>query len=62
MLLFGRVKPTAELLAELDAITEDDIRRVASRVLNTAPVLAGIGPSGDEGWMDDAELSAVFAA
>ena len=62
MLLFGRVKPPAELLAELDAITEDDIRRVASRVLNSAPVLAGIGPSGEDGWMDEAALTAVFAA
>ena len=62
MLLFGRVKSPQELLAELDSITENDIQRVAKRVLEAAPVLAGIGPGDDHAWMDDAALSAAFAA
>ena len=62
LLLFGRVKPPAELLAELDAITAADIRRVAARLLETPPVMAGIGPGGDAAWMDEERLTAAFAA
>ena len=62
MLLFGKVKSPADLLAEIDAITKEDIRRVAQRLLSGAPVMAGIGPGQDKDWMTEDQLTAVFAA
>ena len=62
MLLFGKVKSPTDLLAEIDAITKEDIRRVAQRLLAGAPVMAGIGPGQDKDWMTEDQLTAVFAA
>jgi len=61
-LLFGQVKSSDEILAEIDAITSDDIRRVAQRLLMSSPVLAGIGPAKAEAWMDEEQLAKAFAA
>jgi processing peptidase subunit beta len=60
MLLFGALKSPAEWLEELDAISADDIRRVAGRLLENPPVLAGIGPGQAEDWIDETELAACF--
>jgi predicted Zn-dependent peptidase len=42
---FGRVIPTAEVLAKINAVTEADIRRAAARHFRAAPTLATVGPS-----------------
>jgi predicted Zn-dependent peptidase len=42
---FGRVIPTAEVLAKINAVTEADIRRAAVRHFRATPTLATVGPS-----------------
>ncbi len=42
---FGRVIPTEEVLAKINAVTEADIRRAAARHFRAAPTLATVGPS-----------------
>jgi len=42
--VFGRVSPTAETVARLNAVTLDDIRRAAARVFRGRPTLAALGP------------------
>jgi predicted Zn-dependent peptidase len=42
---FGRVIPTAEVLAKINAVTEADIRRAAVRHFRAPPTLATVGPS-----------------
>lgn len=43
--VFGRVVPVAETVAKIDAVTVDDIRRVAGRIFRGAPTLAAMGPA-----------------
>ncbi|HYZ23419.1 MAG TPA: pitrilysin family protein [Rhodopila sp.] len=42
---FGRVVPTEEILAKINAVTEADIRRSAARHFRAHPTLATMGPS-----------------
>ena len=42
---FGRIIPTAEVLAKINAVTEVDITRAARRHFRAAPTLATVGPS-----------------
>lgn len=42
--LFGRLIPVAETVARVEAVTTDDIRRVAARIFNQTPTLAALGP------------------
>lgn len=42
--LFGRLIPVAETVARVEAVTTDDIRRVASRIFTQKPTLAALGP------------------
>jgi predicted Zn-dependent peptidase len=42
---FGRVIPTGEVLAKINAVTEADIRRMAARHFRAAPTLTTVGPS-----------------
>ncbi len=45
ILIFGREIPTAEIVAEIDAVDEAAVERVAARVLKAGPVAVGaIGP------------------
>ena len=44
--IFGRIVPTAETVARIDAVTVDDITRVAARIFRAKPTLAAIGPVG----------------
>ena len=44
MQVFGRVVPTAETVAKLNAVGVDDVRRVAARIFRGKPTLAAIGP------------------
>jgi predicted Zn-dependent peptidase len=42
---FGRVIPIEEVLGKINAVTEADVRRAASRHFRAAPTLATVGPS-----------------
>jgi len=44
--LRGGAVPVAEHLARIDAVTPDDVRRVAAYVLGGDEVLAVVGPKG----------------
>ena len=44
--VFGRVVPTAETVARIEAVTIADIGRAAVRLFRAAPTLASIGPAG----------------
>jgi predicted Zn-dependent peptidase len=44
MLAYGRVLPRDEMVSMIDAITIDDVCRVAARSLQAPPTLAAIGP------------------
>ena len=43
--VFGKVVPTQETVAKLNAVTLDDIRRVATRIFAGRPTLATVGPA-----------------
>jgi predicted Zn-dependent peptidase len=43
--IFGRVIPTAETVAKLEAVTVEDIRRAAARTFRGVPTLATMGPA-----------------
>ena len=43
--VFGRLVPTAETVARLNAVTLDDVRRSAQRLFRGKPTLASIGPA-----------------
>ena len=43
--VFGRVIPTAETVAKIDAVTVEDVRRAAARVFRGRPTLAAMGPA-----------------
>ncbi|KXV71267.1 insulinase family protein [Acetobacter cerevisiae] len=42
--LFGRLIPVAETVARVEAVTTDDICRVATRIFTQKPTLAALGP------------------
>ena len=42
---YGRIIPTEEVLAKINAVTEADIRRAAARHFRATPTLATVGPS-----------------
>ncbi|MCQ8277808.1 insulinase family protein [Acetobacteraceae bacterium KSS8] len=42
--IFGRIIPTAETVARIEAVTLDDIRRAASRMFAGRPTLTALGP------------------
>jgi predicted Zn-dependent peptidase len=44
--VFGRIIPTAETVARIEAVTTADILRAAARLFRAAPTLAAIGPAG----------------
>ena len=43
--VFGRLIPTAETVAKIDAVTVEDVRRAAARVFRGRPTLAAMGPA-----------------
>ena len=45
MQVFGRIIPTAETVARLNAVTLDEIGRVAARIFRGKPTLATMGPA-----------------
>ena len=44
MLVYGRVMPVDEIVAKVDAVDADAVRRVARRLLEGKPTLTAIGP------------------
>ena len=44
--VFGRVIPTEETVARINAVTLDDVRRAAARLFRATPTLAVLGPAG----------------
>ncbi|MHB2166980.1 M16 family metallopeptidase [Alsobacter sp. R-9] len=44
VLAFGRVIPREEIVAAIDAIGVDDVRRVAAQMLASTPTVAAVGP------------------
>ncbi|HEY2133043.1 MAG TPA: pitrilysin family protein [Acetobacteraceae bacterium] len=46
MQIFGRVVPTAETVAKIEAVTIDEVQRTAARIFRAAPTLAAMGPAG----------------
>lgn len=43
--VFGRVIPTAETIAKIDAVAVEDVRRAAARIFRGRPTLAAMGPA-----------------
>ncbi len=43
--VFGRIIPTVETVARIDAVTVEDVRRAAARVFRGRPTLAAMGPA-----------------
>ncbi len=44
--VFGRVIPTAETVAKLNAVTIGGVQRAAAKLFRSAPTLAALGPAG----------------
>jgi predicted Zn-dependent peptidase len=44
--VFGRVVPTAETVAKINAVTIPDVQAAAARLFRAAPTLAALGPAG----------------
>lgn len=61
LLLFGRVIPTEELVAKIEAISVDDIRDLATRIFTgSTPTLAAVGAI--KGMIEHAEVAKRFGA
>jgi predicted Zn-dependent peptidase len=45
LLAFGRIIPTEEIVARIDAITAADVVAVGRRILASPPTLAAVGPT-----------------
>ena len=45
LLVYGRIIPIEEIVAQIDAIDETAIRRVARRILESRPTIAAVGPT-----------------
>jgi predicted Zn-dependent peptidase len=46
LLIYGRPVPPAEAVARIDAVTVDDLARLARRLTHSTPTLAALGPIG----------------
>lgn len=55
----GRYKTADEILEQIEAITPDDIRRVAARSFGVTPAVAALGPNGS---VNDVDFSKLLAA
>ena len=44
LIAYGRLVPAAEIIAKVDAITVEDVRRVGRRIMGSVPTLTTIGP------------------
>jgi predicted Zn-dependent peptidase len=55
-LVYARLEPVDEILASIEAVSHDDIRRVAAEILDRPKVLAVVGP-----FDDDAPFAAALS-
>jgi predicted Zn-dependent peptidase len=46
MQVFGRIIPTAETVAKINAVTIEGVQSAAARLFRAAPTLAALGPAG----------------
>jgi predicted Zn-dependent peptidase len=60
MQVFGRLVPTAETVARINAVGLDDVRRAAARLFRGRPTLAAVGPA--ERVPDLASIAGTLAA
>ncbi len=44
--VFGRIMPTAETVAKIEAVTIEDVQLAAQAIFRAAPTLATMGPAG----------------
>jgi predicted Zn-dependent peptidase len=44
--VFGRIMPTAETVAKIEAVTIEDVQAAAAAIFHAAPTLAALGPAG----------------
>src|SRR5712691_7302124 len=47
-LVYSRLEPVDEILASIEAVTHDDVRQVAAKILGRPKVLAVVGPFDDD--------------
>lgn len=47
MLLHGHIRSAEEILSAINAVNENDIRRVAKRIFSSTPILTALGPLAD---------------
>jgi predicted Zn-dependent peptidase len=52
LLVYGKPVPVPEILAKLEAVTLEDVRKVPSDLLRHAPTVATLGPAGDHDLFD----------
>ena len=55
-LVYPRLEPVEEILASIEAVTHDDVRRVAAEILDQPKALAVVGP-----FDDDASFAAALS-
>jgi len=55
-LVYPRLEPVEEILASIEAVTHDDVRRVAAEILDLPKALAVVGP-----FDDDASFAAALS-
>jgi predicted Zn-dependent peptidase len=55
-LVYPRLEPVGEILASIEAVTHDDVRRIAGEILTRPQVLGVVGP-----FDDDAPFAAALA-
>jgi predicted Zn-dependent peptidase len=60
LLIFGRDMTPEEVSAKVEAVTADDMARVAKRILSGTPTLAALGPLGKLDGLD--KIAATIAA
>lgn len=44
LLLYGKIRTAEEILASINAVNENDIRRVAEKIFSSKPILTALGP------------------
>jgi len=52
LMVFGRPLPVDEIVAGIEAIDVDRVRRVARRLFGSTPTLAALGPEGSTACFD----------
>jgi predicted Zn-dependent peptidase len=55
-LVYARLEPVEEILASIEAVTHDDVRRAAAEIIDQPKALAVVGP-----FDDDASFAAALS-